>query len=98
MSRNPVCTVAACALAWAAPSALAVDLAVVSVSPPRHGLHALVSSPITVTFDQPVAPASIGPASFWAFGRWSGTVQGTYVFSNRNQTVTLVPQHDFFLG
>jgi hypothetical protein len=75
-----------------------VDLAVVSVSPPRHKLNVLMSSQITVTFDQPVLPASIGPASFWAFGKWSGTVQGSYVFSNGNQTVTLVPQHKFFPG
>jgi hypothetical protein len=74
------------------------DLAVVSVSPQRHQRNALVSASIAVTFDQPVLPASIGPASFWAFGKWSGTVLGSYVFSNGDQTVTLVPQHKLFPG
>ena len=89
----PVCAAAL----WGAHAA-AGQLAVVSVEPARHGLNTLATSSITVNFDQPVDPASVDGASFWAFGRWSGTVQGTYVLSNGNQTVTLDPDHDFFYG
>ena len=84
--------------ALACSSAAAGELAVVSVEPPRHSLNALVASSISVEFDQPVDPSSVGPSSFWAFGRWSGTVQGGYTFANGNQTVTLHPGQDFFFG
>jgi hypothetical protein len=36
--------------------------------------------------------------SFWALGRWSGTVAGTLTFSNGNQTVTLTPNRPFSAG
>ncbi len=78
--------------------ALAGELAVVSVSPARHTLLAMFDAPLAVTFDQAVDPASVGAGSFWAFGRWSGTVSGTYSFSNGNQTVTLDPDQDLFFG
>ncbi len=90
---------AVCAAVLAAPGrALAGGLAVVSVEPPPHASNRLVSSSITVSFDQPVDPASITSDSFWAFGKWSGTAQGAYVFSNNNQTVTLDPSSPFFYG
>lgn len=76
-------------LAVAPTTLLAADLAVVSVEPaPR--LNAPVSGPIVIHFDKPVNPASVVLLdSFWAFGRWSGTVQGSLSFSNGDQTVTL---------
>ncbi len=89
---------AAAAMLVASSPALAGELAVVSVSPARHALLATVGTPLAVTFDQAVDPASIGAGSFWAFGRWSGTVSGTYSFSNGNQTVTLEPDADLFFG
>ena len=88
--RRLVVVCAAVALVAAGP-ARAGDLGVVSVDPPRHGLTALTGSSITVGFDQAVDPASIDGNTFWGFGKWSGTVQGTYTFSNGNQTVTLEP-------
>ena len=79
--------------------AQAADLAVVSVSPSPRTLTAPVDSVISVTFDKPVAPSSITPlGSFWAFGRWSGTVTGTFTFSNGDTTVTLTPDHPFSAG
>ncbi len=87
---------AACALIPA--TALAGELQVVSVSPAAHSLSAPVGVAITVHFDQPVSPASIGADSFRAFGRWSGPVQGSYSFSNGDQTVTLHPDAPLFYG
>ena len=78
--------------------AAAGELAVVSVDPAAHSLTAPVAAPITVHFDLPVLPASITSDSFWAFGRWSGTVQGTYSFSNSDQTVSLHPDAPLFYG
>ncbi len=79
-------------------TATAGVLAVSTVQPARHSLIALHSASISVTFDQAVDPASINAGSFWAFGKWSGTVSGTYSFSNGNQTVTLDPDADLFFG
>ena len=82
----------------AAQIAAAGELAVVSVEPAAHSLTAPVAAPITVHFDQPVLPASVTSDSFWAFGRWSGTVEGTYSFSNSDQTVSLHPDAPLFYG
>ncbi|MHC4217310.1 MAG: FG-GAP-like repeat-containing protein [Planctomycetota bacterium] len=77
---------------------LGAELVVVTVSPPRHGLAALATAPITVEFDQPVDMSSVGPSTFRAFGRWSGPAPGGYTFANDDRTVTLHPDQDFFFG
>jgi hypothetical protein len=89
-----------CALAVpaCAGTSLGGELVVVAVEPARHSVSALVSCPITVEFDQPINPSSVGPSTFGAFGRWSGPVHGVYTLTNGNQTVTLDPDHDFFFG
>ncbi len=69
-----------------------------SVEPARHSLNAAADTSITVQFDQPVATPSVGPASFWAFARWSGVVTGSYVFTDGNQTVSLVPDRPLSAG
>ena len=97
IGRSPLVLCAAIGLVLSG-SAQAVDLEVVSVDPPAHALLALSGTSITVEFDQPVDPASIDGSSFWGFAKWSGTVQGTYAFSNGNATVTLTPSHKLFLG
>lgn len=72
---------------------------VVSVSPAPRSLANPVDSAISVTFDQPIDPASVIPLqSFWAFGRWSGTLTGTITVANGNQTITLTPDHPFSAG
>lgn len=73
-------------------------LSVVSMSPPARVLNAPVDSPITITFDQPVNPATIDSHSFYVFGRWTGCVAGSYTFANNNQTVSLVPQRELSAG
>lgn len=75
------------------------DLAVVSVEPTPRTITAPRRAVITVHFDKPVKPSSIVPLqSFWAFGRWSGTVTGTFEFSNGDTTVSLIPDHNFSAG
>lgn len=75
------------------------DLTVVAVEPARHALSAPVGAPIVIHFDRPIRPESLESGrELWAFGRWSGTVQGTYELSNGNSTVTLVPVNAFSAG
>jgi hypothetical protein len=71
---------------------------VVSISPAARTLGAPVNSEITVEFDRPVDAGTIDPYSFWAFGKWSGTVQGTYSFSAGDTIVTLTPDTPFSAG
>ncbi|MEK6676700.1 MAG: FG-GAP-like repeat-containing protein [Planctomycetota bacterium] len=73
-------------------------LSVVSVSPTRHQLDAPLLTPIRVTFNMPVNPATVHMNSFMVFGRWSGAGAGTYSFSNGNATVTLTPTRNFSAG
>ncbi len=101
--RNPmaVCSYVGLLLfVGAAPlDAKAADLMVVSVSPSRHALAVPVDAAFVVEFDKPVVPASIvSLRTFWAFGRWSGTVTGTFTFSDGDRTVTLTPDRPFSAG
>jgi len=79
-------------------SALSKQLTVVSVAPKNAAVHAPVGSAITINFDRAVNPATVTNDSLWAFARTSGTVTGSFVFSNTNKTVTLVPSKPFFYG
>ena len=79
-------------------AASAGELAVITVEPPPHALQAPIDGPIVIQFNQPVLHESITAGSFWAFGRGSGTVQGTYTFANNDKTVTLTPDHPFSAG
>jgi hypothetical protein len=91
--------VAAVALLLAGTTAgVAGTLSVVSVQPAPHSLGAPVHSAISVGFDRPVDPSSIGPGSFWAMGRWSGPVSGAYSLADGGHTVTLQPARRFSAG
>lgn len=81
-----------------AQSVRAGTLTVTSIYPARHTITAPISTPISVTFNQPVNPASVNSNRFWAFGRWSGPVGGTFSYSNSNQTVTITPSRPFVSG
>lgn len=74
------------------------ELTVTSVEPASHALAAAAAAAITIHFDRPVDAASVGPASFSAFGRWSGAVSGSYSFSNGGATVSLTPSRPFSAG
>lgn len=89
----------ACVVLVSATGLEAADLVVVGTEPAAHALTAPVDSAIVVRFDKPVARDSIvALRSFWAFGRWSGTVSGTFEFSDGDQTVALVPSRPFSAG
>lgn len=75
------------------------QLTVTDVSPPARSLAGEVNSSISVTFDRPVNPATVSnPGSFWAMGRWSGTVLGDVSISNGDRTITLHPSRRFSAG
>jgi len=80
-------------------AAKAADLSIVSVQPTPRNTSAPINQPISVTFDNPVKRETIvSLRSFWAFGRWSGTAEGVYTFSDGDRTVTLHPDHAFSAG
>ncbi|MCP4202639.1 MAG: hypothetical protein GY769_11975 [bacterium] len=97
---SPLATATALILlaALCSPAASQNRLTVVAVSPAARSLAADVDSSITVEFDRPVLTSSVSPASFWAFGRWSGAATGTYAFGNGDRTVTLTPDRRFSAG
>ncbi|MCI0364317.1 MAG: FG-GAP-like repeat-containing protein, partial [Phycisphaerales bacterium] len=90
--------VGAFALLAAASLAAAGTLNVLSVGPSANSLTNSINSSISIDFDQPVNPATVTAASFRAFGRWSGLVEGTFNFTNGDQTVTLSPDAPFSAG
>lgn len=68
------------------------QLTVIGVEPQAQGLSAPRGAAITIHFDRPVERTSVVPlASFWVFGRWTGTVSGSLTFSNGDRDVTLTP-------
>jgi len=91
-------TALAAALLLPAGEATAQGLFVTSVSPASNSLSAPVTTAITVTFDRAIDPASISPASFWAFGRWSGPAEGIFSFPAGGNSVTLTPTDPFSAG
>ncbi|MCL4870922.1 MAG: VCBS repeat-containing protein [Anaerolineae bacterium] len=74
------------------------ELQIIAISPPPRSLAAATTAPISLTFNQPVNPATINSHTFWAFGKWSGTAAGSYNFTNGNQTVSLIPNRPFSAG
>ena len=70
---------------------------VVSTSPVKNHFAA-ANTAVSITFDQPILPASITTSSLRVFGRSTGTATGPVAFSNANQTVTLTPSRAFSAG
>ncbi|MCB1037813.1 MAG: VCBS repeat-containing protein, partial [Acidobacteria bacterium] len=88
-------------VSWFGPDAEGgpAELTVVAVDPPAGGLAAPRTGAISVTFDRPVDPTSLlHRQSFWAFGRWSGTVAGDFEVSPDGHTVRLVPRAPLSAG
>lgn len=79
------------ALAAAAQAHAGGELAVRRVQPTPARVDAPRTAPIVVTFDRPVDRSTIGARSFWAFGRWSGVVEGNFRFSGGDRVVSLRP-------
>ena len=77
----------------------AQPLTITKVTPTARITDAPRQSAIVVRFNKAVDRSSITPlGSFWAFGRWSGTVAGDFSFSNDDKTVTLTPERPFSAG
>jgi hypothetical protein len=75
------------------------ELTVITVLPEARSLDASPDTGISVIFNRAINPATvIARDSFWAFGRWSGTVDGTFEFGAGNKMVTLVPDHPLAAG
>jgi hypothetical protein len=79
------------------PAAGVAQLQVVSTSPALNAV-APVTSIVAIDFDRPLDTASVSAASFRVYGQWSGPAQGSYSFSNGNQTVILTPADPFSAG
>ncbi len=78
---------------------MAGQLAVVSTTPAPRSLDAPRGTSIVVSFDRPVERSTIvARRSFWAFGRWSGPVDGTFQFSGGDQSVALIPDRPLSAG
>ena len=59
------------------------DLIVTDISPSPQSLSATPTDAITITFNQEINEASINANTFMVFGRWSGPMQGTYIFNGK---------------
>ncbi len=86
-------------LFFASITSYAADLKVTSTTPIERSISAPRQTAIIVNFDKPVSRNSITALkSFWAFGRWSGTVQGKFSFQNNDKRVVLTPDKPFSAG
>ncbi len=79
-------------------ASFAQEIAVVGVQPAARSIGAATDTGISVTFDRPIDRGTIDQNSFWAFGRWSGTVFGDFAFGDDDRTVTLVPTRPLSAG
>lgn len=71
---------------------------VVSVSPAPQRIDTPRSGDLTVDFAAAIDPASVNANSFLAFGRWSGVMDGSFVFENGNRRVRFQPAREFSAG
>ncbi|HEX5133512.1 MAG TPA: FG-GAP-like repeat-containing protein [Candidatus Krumholzibacteria bacterium] len=77
-------------------AAQAVPPTVASIYPLSQRVDVPVGTSITVTFDQPINPATVNDISFRVYGRWSGPASGT--LSVAGGAVTFTPDTAFFAG
>ena len=54
--------------------------------------------PIEIEFAAPIAPATVTPASFSVFGRWTGAVNGTVSVDASQTIITFQPHQPLFVG
>src|SRR5690606_2643404 len=82
-------------LPFLAASALAQAPAVAPVTPANGRTLVALDTPVTVAFDRAVDPASVTPATFRVFGRWSGPMPGALAFEDGNTRVVFTPATPF---
>jgi hypothetical protein len=86
-------------LGLAATPAVTGELTVTGLAPAARSVAAQTGTTLAVTFDRPVNPATvIARDTFWAFGKWSGTVDGSFSFAGGGQTVILTPDRPLAAG
>ncbi|NUM48428.1 MAG: VCBS repeat-containing protein [Anaerolineales bacterium] len=73
-------------------------LTVLSTTPAARSLNNPIITPITITFDRPLNPATVNANTLMAFGKWSGAATGSITLTNANQTAILTPDAPFFSG
>lgn len=73
-------------------------LQVTAISPVANAISAPVETPIVVTFNQAIDPATVATTRFMVFGRWSGVMPGTFTFEANNTQVHFTPDHTFSAG
>ncbi|MGE3174479.1 MAG: FG-GAP-like repeat-containing protein [Planctomycetota bacterium] len=56
------------------------------------------SDPLTVTFDQPLDPATVDATAVAVFGKWSGPARGRIALSADLRTISFVPDRPLFAG
>ncbi|MFQ5570916.1 MAG: FG-GAP-like repeat-containing protein [Rhodothermales bacterium] len=73
-------------------------LEVVSVFPAAQSLTAAPDTPVILTFNTTVDPATVDSASVMVFGRWSGVAKGTLAFEADNTQIRFTPERAFSAG
>jgi hypothetical protein len=74
-------------------------LLVISAEPAARMISAPRQAAIVVRFNKAIKPESIVKRqSFWAFARWSGSVDGNFSFLDDNKTVVLTTDRPFSAG
>jgi hypothetical protein len=81
-----------------AAAASAGELTVVATSPARNINNAPRAGTVSITFDRALNRSTVTAASLRIVGRSTGTVQGTYTFSNGDRTVAVTPARSFAGG
>ncbi len=83
--------------AIAAIGSMRAQLAVVTTAPATHGWID-PSGDVTVTFSQPIDPATVTDGSFALFGSWSGPAHGTIAIAADRRSITLQTARPLFAG
>ena len=69
---------------------------VVSVNPPTHSFNVPTNSPVTITFSEPMDPATLTPGSIIVQSQLNGDVPaGTLVYNASSNSVTFTPTTGF---
>lgn len=71
---------------------------VTSPSPASHSLSAAATTELTVDFDTPLDPASVGTQTIGVYGRWSGPHTGTVALEQGGMRLRFTPDRPFAAG
>ena len=71
---------------------------VIETIPLSQTLITAPNTPIAITFSQPLNEATVTTNTFRVTGRWSGPMEGTFIFNTSSTGVIFTPIRDFFYG